>query len=250
MTELIFYIPQVLKKLAHLEAAIEEALSLKQSIFITGDLGRDAQVLKTCHLPNKPKLSTREGQARLIHDLASIELQAMELAIRTLYEFVDAPVEFRNELAQLAKAEASHLRLCLQTLKNLGFDWGDWPIHTALWQMVSVKDSLLERVFIVHRYLEASGLDAGDSILTRLSGVRDKVCLDCVSLIVGEEVGHVEFGSRWFRKICELENKNSEIEFRRLYDQISLRAPRKEKTSARLRRMAGFSESELSYIEF
>ena len=248
-TNLIFYQTDILEKLLGVESAIDEALHLEQSVFINRNLARDCQVLKVCDLPPKPKISTREGQARLVHDLASIELQAMELALRGLYEFPEAPPQFRTELAALARDEASHLKLCLATLQTFGFQWGHWPVHTALWQSVSTEDTLLERIFIVHRYLEASGLDAGDSILTRLSGVAQKQCLATISLIVSEEVGHVEFGSRWFRYVCELENKDPEVEFARLYRQMSERSPRRERPSLKLRRLAGFSENELTLLK-
>ena len=245
---MIFEISSVEEKLECVEEEISHAFSLNERVLIDRIPARDVQVLPICDLPPKPKISTREGQARLVHDLASIELQAMELAIRGLYEFPNAPIEFRRELADLARSEASYLKLCLNCLKELGYRWGHWPVHIALWQTVSVDDSLLERIFIVHRYLEASGLDAGASILNRLSGVADKACWPTISIIVSEEVGHVEFGSRWFRKICEVERKNSEGEFKRLYEKLSLRAPRRERASLTLRRQAGFTETELALM--
>ncbi len=229
--------------------AIEEALSLSESRPIDQMLCRDVTILKTCELPNKPKISSPEGQARLIHDLASIELQAMELALRTLYEFPKAPKQFRIELAALVRSEASHLMLCLKTLETLRFEWGSWPVHIALWQSVSSEDSLIERVFIVHRYLEASGLDAGEAILLRLSGLADKTCYEALKIIVSDEINHVDFGSRWFRKFCDLEGLDPELEFFRLFRVLSKKAPRKEKISSKLRRLAGFSESELKILQ-
>ncbi len=245
---MIFYETNIYKKLSGIDAAISQALTLRENIVIDQKLGRDVQVLKLCDLPTKPKLSTVEGQARLVHDLANIELQAMELALRSLYEFTDAPFSFRQELAVLAQAESEHLKLCLQTLRLLGYEWGHWPVHVALWQSVSEKDTLLERVFIVHRYLEASGLDAGESILIRLSGVPDKRIQKIVEHIIREEVGHVEFGSRWFRLICEQQALNADEEFERQFYQMAARNPRRERLSENLRRQAGFNDTELRIL--
>jgi uncharacterized ferritin-like protein (DUF455 family) len=246
---MIFYETNIYKKLEGIDAAISFALGMTERILINQNLGRDVQVLKVCDLPSKPKLSTPEGQARLIHDLANIELQAMELALRSLYEFIDAPETFRFELAQLAKAESEHLIRCLESLTSLGYKWGDWPIHSALWQTVSPTDSLLERVFIVHRYLEASGLDAGESILIRLSGVSDKRIQKTVQHIVQEEVSHVEFGTRWFRIFCQEQGLNADEEFERQFKKMALLSPRKERLSENLRRRAGFNESEMRFLK-
>ena len=135
-------------------------------------------------LPAKKGLSFKEGQARLLHDLASIELQAMELCLRSLYEYPDAPVAFREQLATIALGEGNHLQLCLNGIETLGFAWGDWPVHVALWHSTANSDSLLDRILIVHRYLEGSGLDAGDTLLRRLSGVActANACISPVSL--------------------------------------------------------------------
>ncbi|RYZ67422.1 MAG: DUF455 family protein, partial [Proteobacteria bacterium] len=113
------------------------------------DLARDVRVVQTKDLPNKPGISTVEGQARLLHDLASIELQALELGLRTLEEYPEAPKEFREQLAEVTAGEARHLALCLDGIEALGYSWGHWNVHLALWNVVSPEDSLLDRILIV-----------------------------------------------------------------------------------------------------
>src|SRR5690606_22563209 len=125
---------------------------------------RDVEVKRLGAHPPKKGLSEKQGRARLGHDLASIELQAFELGVRTLQEFPEAPRAFREELLNVTLEEAKHLRLCLQALDHLGFHFGFWPTHLTLWECVSAEDSLLDRIVIVHRYLEGSGLDASDSL--------------------------------------------------------------------------------------
>jgi len=94
--------------------------------------GRDVQILAIRELPPKKGFSTREGQARMLHDLASIELQAMELGLRTLLEFPEAPFELRKELAEVTADEARHFGLCLEALDNLEMPWGIFLVHIAL----------------------------------------------------------------------------------------------------------------------
>lgn len=240
----------VRKKLLLLETAVDRAFRAPDPLVIPETPGRDVQLLPPDLHPKKAGLSSREGQARLLHDLASIELQAMELAFRTLNEFPAAPAEFREQMAALAVSEGEHLRLCLDGIEELGFSWGDWPAHVALWRCVGAEDSLLDRVLIVHRYLEGSGLDAGDTLLRRLGGVAGGPVHAIVGTIVREEIGHVEFGSRWFRELCQTEGRDPDHHFRERLRVIQTRLPKRiEPVSHELRARAGFSPTEIEYLE-
>lgn len=212
---------------------------------------RDIEVLDSKLHPPKLGFSKLEGQARVLHDLASIELQAMELGLRTLAEFPEAPEGFREELMAVTVSEGVHLRLCLEGISDLGFKWGDWPVHCALWDAVSSKDSLLDRILIVHRYLEGSGLDAGDMLIRRLEGVDDgKLTKKIVQQINFEEIGHVDFGSRWYRDICQLQGLEASEDFPRRMQELRRKLPKRmEKINRDLRRKAGFTESEIEYCE-
>lgn len=164
--------PNVWDKIQNIEKSCE--LALKGGLLLAPDQpARDVLVLDSKQHPPKLGLSKKEGQARMLHDLASIELQAMELGLRTLIEFPEAPEGFREELMAVTISEGQHLRLCLEGISDLGYSWGHWPVHTALWNAVSSEDQLLDRILIVHRYLEGSGLDAGDSLIRRLDGIAD-----------------------------------------------------------------------------
>ncbi len=160
------------------------------------------QIVAPTEVPRKIGLQSAEGQARLLHDLANIELQAIELGLRTLNDFTDAPYEFRAALTAVTLEEGLHFQLCLDGILELGFDWGQWPVHTRLNDSISANDSLLERIFIVHCYLEGSGLDAGEILLRKLSGVRNIQVQKIVKQIVNDELKHVAFGVRWFREIA------------------------------------------------
>jgi len=212
---------------------------------------RDIQVLDSKLHPPKLGFSKLEGQARMLHDLASIELQAMELGVRTLAEFPDAPQAFREELLAVTVSEGTHLRLCLEGIQDLGFNWGDWPVHCALWDAVSTEDSLLDRILIVHRYLEGSGLDAGSYLIQRLDGVDDgKLTKKIVGQINFEEIGHVDFGSQWYRKICDLEKRDASKDFPARMESLRAKLPKRmERINRDLRRKAGFTEDEIVACE-
>lgn len=236
----------VRRKLAGLDSDLE--LLLKgRAAHIPETPGRDVQIVGTKDLPPKKGLSTREGQARLLHDLASIELQAMELAVRTLAEFPDAPREFREELAEIARQEGTHLSLCVKGLDDLEMPWGSFPAHTLLWQSVGADDDLLDRIVIVHRYLEGSGLDASEAILRRLSGVDARAAANAVEVIRRDEVGHVQFGSRWHHRLA---GSDPSSDLRMRLDRIFHRIPRRlEPINEEMRRLGGFLEEELRVLE-
>jgi uncharacterized ferritin-like protein (DUF455 family) len=242
-----FSIAAVREKIRTTPEALTRALSTgsKRGEF---SLARDVRVVSPKDLPNKPGLSTREGQARLLHDLASIELQALELGIRTLEEFPEAPRDFREELAEVTAGEARHLGLCLDGLEALGFEWGHWDVHLSLWNVVGSKDSLLDRILIVHRYLEGGGLDAGESMLYRMKGVNKPFARPIVETITKEEVDHVAFGSRWYRKICAEMKLDPSDDFAKRIDWVARVAPRRERLAIEARLAAGFTRDEIAVL--
>lgn len=211
---------------------------------------RDIAILPPQLHPNKKGLSSREGQARLMHDLASIELQAMELGLRTLIEFPNIDPQFQEQLLNVVQQEAYHLVGCLEVIKKLGFRWGDWPIHLALWQATDVQDSLLDRILIVHRYLEGSGLDAGATLLRRLMGVADSEVIPVVKMIFTEELDHVAFGNKWYRYFCKQQGLDSEQDFMQRFEKIKTKLPKRiEIIDKELRLKSGFTQLEIQFLE-
>lgn len=248
---LSFSTPDIWEKIKNIEQSCGDALKLSSRFTVPEEPARDAEVLHPKFHPPKKGFSTPEGQARMLHDLANIELQAMELGLRTLAEFPHAPLEFREQLAAVTIQEADHLRMCVEGIDALGFKWGDWPIHMALWRAVSAEDSLLDRILIVHRYLEGSGLDAGDTLIRRLEGTSAKGNIQTiVKQINFEEIGHVDFGSQWYRRICEMEKIDPNTDFAKRMDDLRVRLPKRiEPLNKVLRLKAGFTEQEIEYYE-
>lgn len=248
---LCFSTAPVWDKIKNIEKDCETALKLTSPWQVPEEPARDTLILHPKEHPPKKGFSTPEGQARMLHDLASIELQAMELGLRTLVEYPEAPQGFREELLALTISEAQHLSMCLEGIESLGFKWGDWPVHLALWRAVSAEDSLLDRILIVHRYLEGSGLDAGDTLIRRLEGTAGKGTIQkIVKQINFEEIGHVEFGSRWYRTICREDKRDPGVDFPARMDSLRKRLPKRiEPLNRDLRQKAGFSEEEIQYYE-
>lgn len=243
----VFNEPDVYKKLENIATSVDHALE-GHGEAVPMDPARTISIIPIGQFPPRPGLQSPQGQIRLLHDLANIELQAMELGLRTLIEFPNSPIAFREQLGKIVLEEASHLKLCLNLIEELGGRWGDWPIHLGLWSAVATSDTLLERVFIVHRYLESSGLDAGERLMERLSGVRDKRMDRVVRKIVDDEIAHVAFGSQWYFEFCRLHNVDAFSFYQEATRVLVGQHPRKEYISEILRQKAGYSRREIEEL--
>lgn len=244
-----FELPQAVDKINLIETACQFLLQ-GGSMSIPHHPARSMSIVAPEKLPPKKGLSFKQGQARLLHDLASIEMQAMELAVRTLAEYPDAPEEFKEELAEVAINEAEHLRICIEAIQELGFEYGSWDVHCALWEAVNADDEFLDRVLIVHRYLEGSGLDAGAMLLRRLNGLSAKSTERVVQQIVREEIAHVQFGSDWYRKLCLQQGLDPETDFFKRLLRLRHRIPKRiENIAPELRLQAGFTVKEVDFLQ-
>ncbi len=168
----------------------------------------DRPVLVEPKFLEQRKLGSAEGRAVLLHAVAHIEFNAINLAWDAAYRFPNMPEAFYTDWARVAADEARHFTLLNDRLLELGYQYGDFPAHNGLWEMArKTRDDLLTRMALVPRLLEARGLDVTPGIIYKLKHVGDTRAVEILQLILSEEIGHVEIGSRWFAYACTLENK-------------------------------------------
>lgn len=149
------------------------------------------------------KLSSPEGRAILVHALAHIEFNAINLALDAVYRFRDMPVDFYGDWLRVAAEEADHFALLRDRLRTLGHEYGDFPAHNGLWEMAcQTADDVLVRMALVPRVLEARGLDVTPGMIQRLEAAGDADTVAILRIIFRDEIGHVEIGSRWYRYCC------------------------------------------------
>lgn len=156
----------------------------------------------------KPSDSGLPSNAHLMHNLAHVELNAVDLAWDTVARFasVGMPREFYLDFARVADDESRHLGWCLMRLEELGWEYGDMVSHDGLWESADVtKDDVQARLAVVPMVQEARGLDAGPRLANRLVGLGDNRSADIVRQIALEEKKHVQVGVRWFLWTCERE---------------------------------------------
>jgi uncharacterized ferritin-like protein (DUF455 family) len=211
--------------------------------------GRGARPVLVPHSAlGQRSLATVEGRAALVHSVAHIELNAIDLALDLVWRFADMPEGFYREWIRIAAEEALHFSLLRDHLLTLGFDYGDFPAHDALWEMAQrTRGDVLARIGLVPRTLEARGLDASPGVKRKLVGAGDRAAGAILDLILRDEIGHVAAGNRWYRWVCErrgLEPVATYAALARTYGAPLLRGP----FNVEARRRAGFTDAELTAL--
>lgn len=146
---------------------------------------------------------TLEGRATLIHALAHIEFNAINLALDVVWRFNDMPEAFYRQWMGVAIEESSHFQMLESHLKTLGYRYGDFPAHDGLWEMAErTQDDVLARLALVPRTLEARGLDASPAVRHKLASGGDPKGAAIIDVILRDEIGHVAIGNDWFRRLC------------------------------------------------
>ncbi len=215
-----------------------------------GEPGRPPRphLVEPRQLPRR-RLGTEQGRATLLHALAHIEFNAINLALDAIYRFRDLPTGFYRDWARVAHEEAVHFRLLCGCLENLGYAYGDFNAHNGLWDMAckTAHDPLV-RMALVPRVLEARGLDVTPGILKRLQQAGDSAAVEVLNIILRDEIGHVEIGSRWYRYLCEQRGLDAETKFARLLEEY-MPGQIKKPFHYEARRQAGFSDKEMQHLE-
>lgn len=199
---------------------------------------------------NVPKrsMATPEGRVSLLHSLAHIEFNAMNLALDAIWRFSNMPTQYYVDWLQVSKEEAYHFSLLEAHLKSLSFAYGDFPAHNSLWEMVErTSDAVMARMALVPRTMEARGLDAVPAIRDRFKQVKDTSVVEILEIILRDEIGHVAIGNKWFNYLCDQENLSAISTYKTLarkYHAPILRGP----FNIEGRRQAGFTSEELDLL--
>ncbi|WP_250865818.1 ferritin-like domain-containing protein [Caballeronia sp. INSB1] len=190
-------------------------------------------------------MQSEAGRAVLLHALAHIEFNAINLALDAVWRFPSMPQDFYLDWLKVAAEEAHHFSLLSARLADFGHAYGDFPAHDGLWEMAQrTRGDVLARMALVPRTLEARGLDASPPIRKRLAQAGDHASAAVLDVILRDEIGHVLIGNRWFRFLCDGLGLDPHATYERLAEQYhapKLRGP----FNFEARRDAGFDEAEL-----
>ncbi len=159
------------------------------------------------------------GRFALLHALAHIELNAIDLAWDIVARFADErlPRAFFADWIEVAAEEARHFALLADRLHALGGDYGDLPAHDGLWQAAwATRHDLAARLAVVPLVLEARGLDVAPPMIAKLQAVGDGESAAILRTIYADEIAHVATGTHWFRFACASQGREPVATWRRL----------------------------------
>ena len=243
-------------------ADIDAKLAATHEALNATDVGADAALVATVALPGRPdrpllvspkdvpqrSLSTVPGRAALIHALAHIEFNAVNLALDIVWRFPLMPNDFYRQWVQVASEEATHFAMLRAHLQSHGVAYGDFPAHNGLWEMAAkTQCDLLARLALVPRTLEARGLDVSPAIRNKLLAVGDKAGAAILEVILRDEIRHVAIGNYWYRHACREQGLDPLTAYATLagrYNAPRLRGP----FNREARLAAGFEQAEIDAL--
>ena len=162
-------------------------------------------------MPRRRGLNKKNTRIALLHSLAHVELNAIDLAWDIIARFnnYNLPLSFYNDWVDIAKDEAIHFLMLSKRLKELGSKYGHLEAHGGLWDAAKkTSHNLIYRLAIVPMYFEARGLDVSPKMIEKLKNVKDEKSAKCLKKIYFDEISHVKIGEYWFRWICEKNELN------------------------------------------
>ena len=225
--------------------------SCKKRVFDIPTYSHICNVVHAKYVPKRKALSTTEGKGILLHAIAHIEYSAIDLALDACYRFEGMPREFYEDWLEVASDEVRHFEMIEQKLNALGYKYGDFGVHSFLFEISQKSLTLLERMATVPRYLEASGLDSNPKIIEKLShlGDRDaKEIIEILKIILDEEIDHVKKGDKWFEYACKQEGVNKSCYFDIVEKILPGAKNKKPFVNVEDRKKAGFSCDEIKVI--
>lgn len=156
-------------------------------------------------VPRRRINTANRGRVALLHALAHIELNAIDLAWDIIARFAspELPTQYFTDWVQVAAEEAHHFSLLSQRLAELDAAYGDLPAHDGLWESaLATRHDLAARLAVVPMVLEARGLDVTPAMIAKLRAAGDDRSADILEIIYRDEIGHVRVGQRWFGFTC------------------------------------------------
>lgn len=215
-------------------AAAERAAALLKAGAPLGD-ARSAAPPETTARPDCPvlappgdvprrRLGSEAGRIALLHAIAHIEFNAIDLAFDMAARFagdidglnLDANA-FVADWIGVGADEARHFGMVSDRLEALGSAYGALPAHNGLWEAAAkTAGNVAARLAVAPLILEARGLDVTPDMIERLRAVKDDESAGILSVIYEDEIGHVACGQRWFHKVCMAQQREPSAAFHEL----------------------------------
>jgi uncharacterized ferritin-like protein (DUF455 family) len=228
------------------------------------DLMLDARKLNTRRNGFRPEeKDSPDAARRLMHGIFTGEIQALEGAGRTCYDFEvgpgkgadsnEVPFEMKLDMARQCWDEARHVEISVKLGEHMGTEIGEFSENVLLFEAACNADPVL-RLTGVNRALEGLAIDVFNAMKEYGTITGDPVLHFCEDWMLADEVTHVKMGSDWLRKLTadDKARQDQALEFQRTVDLLfsfgGFRGESEENPvhlARRFRELAGFTEGEI-----
>ena len=223
--------------------------NFEPQIFKNPSFFKKCKIVKPRDLPKRRDFNSKDGLEALVHSIAHIEYSAIDLALDAVYRFTNMPNDYKLDWLIVASDEIRHFKMLDKILQKLNSFYGKLPVHSSLFEMgYKTNSSILDRMAVIPRYFEASGLDANPKIISKLDSYKSNEILDeikkALNIIYQEEIEHVQKGDKWFKYLCDI----NRFDYKSKYQEIILKYNLKKdvkRFNIKARLEAGFSCDEL-----
>jgi len=235
----------------YLENKIDYDHKQESEVFKTPSYLSFLKIVDAKSMPKRRSLSTTAGKAYMVHNIAHIEYSAIDLALDHTYRYKNMPKEFYDDWLEVADDEIRHFLMLEDILNKYGYKYGDFGVHSFLFDVSMNSLDLISRMATIPRYLEASGLDSNPKMMEKLKNIDDKFSQEVIKaleIILEEEVTHVKKGDIWFKWACEKYDINPDNYFDIVEDILPGAKKKKPFVNVKDRQKAGFSCSEIRVL--
>lgn len=140
------------------------------------------------------------------HTLMATEIPTIEMCAGIIDEFVETEWELVLDLGRQLWDEARHAQSCIERLRQLGHNVGDFASDHKTW-LLTHDQPLVMRLAIHQRLGEWLGVDAAIEWARRLEAADDSTTVHLLMFIMEDEIGHVKIGNKWLRRLCGSEDE-------------------------------------------
>ncbi|MBN2826019.1 MAG: ferritin-like domain-containing protein [Campylobacterales bacterium] len=227
-----------------------EDLEYTPKVFTQPSYASKCRIVDPKELPQRKHLHTKEGLAILLHAVAHIEYSAIDLALDAVYRFGQMPYAYKIDWMVVAQDEIRHYVMLEELLNELGYSYGDFDVHSGLFDVANhTREDIIERMAIVPRYYEASGLDVNPQIIKKLHNQQKDPfvakIIDALTTIYHEEIDHVLKGDKWFKYLCHQRGVEPHQTYREILQKYRLLDKHRPHINVQARKEAGFSCEEI-----
>ncbi|MBD3841284.1 MAG: ferritin-like domain-containing protein [Campylobacterales bacterium] len=219
-------------------------------IFTTPSYKSFCTIVDPKEVPNRKNLQSIQGQQTLLHAIAHIEYNAVDLALDACYRFQQMPKEFYKDWLEVASDEIRHFKMVCFELEKLNTHYGQLPVHQGLFDASMKTLELIPRMALIPRYMEANGLDANATLIEKLKKLKNTQHLvELLQVILDEEIDHVKKGDKWYKYGCS-QKENFSCDYFKIINSIypnSFKGNKQINIEARIK--AGFSKKEIEQLQ-